>query len=158
MTAQTRVPTARDIMATKLITVGPDIPIEKAIDVLLRNNISGAPVVDSPKNLVGMLSERDCLRVLSNAAFDRLPNGRVRDYMSPCHMTIGPEDGLFMVADLFLRTPYRRFPVIEDGELVGQVSRRDVLRATREFIREIEGKPGGKAASFLTDEIRSRLG
>jgi len=158
MTVPTRIPVMRDIMAKKLITVSPDTPIQEAIDKLLRHNISGAPVVDEPKHLVGMLSERDCLCVLANAAFNRLPHGRVRDYMSPVHITIGPEEGLFMVADLFLRLPYRRIPVVEDGQLVGQVSRRDVLRGAKEFMKAVEARPDTKIASFLTDEIRARLG
>ena len=152
-----QVPVARDFMATKLITLRPDMDIFAAIDELLKHHISGAPVVDAEQRLVGILSEKDCLRVVAGGAFHRSAGGSVGDYMSREVQTVDPEADVFRVADIFLSRSFRRLPVLEDGRLIGQVSRRDVLEASR---RILEGSPARKPwtdAKYLTDEIKAAL-
>ena len=121
-------PLARDHMATKLHTLAPRMNIREAIPLLLDNAISGAPVVD-PKTdtLVGVLSELDCLKLLTTG--NDIPDGHVEDYMSRDVQTITPDMDVYWVAGKFLGCQFRRFPVVENGKLVGQISRRDVLRA-----------------------------
>lgn len=126
-----RVPCARDIMATSLITFRPEMSIFESIRILLQKRISGAPVVTQSGNIVGMLSELDCLRVLSSDEFyagQQEEAGTVGDFMTSSGQTIPPELGLYAIAHYFLTTPIRRLPVVDEGKLVGQVSRRDVLR------------------------------
>ena len=126
---QTKTPTARDLMTKKLISFQPDDDVYMAIDALLKNRISGAPVIDKGR-LAGVLSENDCLKVLAHKSFEQMPRAKVRDYMSPgqdCR-TIGPDTDIFKIADIFLREKFRRLPVVDDGIVVGQVSRKDVLQ------------------------------
>ena len=82
---------------------------------------------DESKMLLGVLSEKDCLRIFANKAFNQIPTGLVADYMSKSMKSLHPDDDLFKVAELFLKNPFRRLPVIEHGILIGQVSRYDVL-------------------------------
>jgi CBS domain-containing protein len=131
-----RVPTAADIMRLKLITLAPDLPIFDAIRVLLKNSISGAPVVDTEGKLVGICSELDCLRVLTAGEFyadDHREEGHVADYMSTDFPTVEPHDDIYRLAQFFLTHSVRRLPVMDGGQLVGQLSRRDVLRAMEEL-------------------------
>ena len=127
-----RILTARDIMAKSLITFRADQPINDAIKALLKHGISGAPVVDDDKHLIGILSELDCLRTLSSDEFlgdEQEQAGLVEHFMSTDPQTIEPELDVYRVAHHFITSTIRRLPVVEDGRLIGQVSRRDVLRA-----------------------------
>ncbi len=119
---------ASDIMATKLLTLRADDDIYDAIGSLLSRRFSGAPVVDRNGSLIGILSEKDCLRLLANGSMHELPGGRVGDFMSTEVTTVLPEADIFRLAGHFLHHNHRRVPVVtEEGKLVGQVSRRDVL-------------------------------
>jgi CBS domain-containing protein len=121
--------TARDYMATDLVLLAPDTDLHQAMRALLERNISGAPVVDAAGNLVGLLSEKDCFRAAFTATYHREPGGRVSEYMSRRVETIDADMEIIDVVELFLRSPYRRFPVVEKHRLVGLLTRRDALRA-----------------------------
>ncbi|MBW2267315.1 MAG: CBS domain-containing protein [Deltaproteobacteria bacterium] len=127
-----RILTARDIMATSLVTFRADQLIYDAIKLLLKHGISGAPVVDDDRRLIGILSELDCLRMLSSDEFlgdEQEEGGLVEHFMSTDARTIEPEVGVYRIAHCFMTTAIRRLPVLEDERLIGQVSRRDVLNA-----------------------------
>ncbi len=149
--------TVRDIMTKTPVTLKPEMTIEQAIDVLLKNKISGATVVDDQKQVVGVLSEKDCLRVFANGAFNMLPGAHVSEYMSREVMTISPDADLFTVAGLFIAQPFRRLPVIENGHLIGQVSRRDVLAGSRKIWESSTIKKEWTDSKYLTDEIKAKL-
>ena len=127
------VPTARDMMTRKLVTLEPDTPIGDAISTLLRYQISGAPVVGEAGELLGLLSEYDCMKALASGEFyeqDAAYAGKTAaDLMTCAAYTIPPEMELYAVAHTFVTHRVRRLPVIEDGKVIGQVSRRDVLKA-----------------------------
>ena len=130
------IPTARDIMTRSLITLAPEDSVFSAIRVLVKKRISGAPVVDGEGKMVGMLSEANCLSVLSSGEFysdDHREEGSVRDYMVVDFESMGPEADIYAVAQYFLTHAARRIPIMEEGELIGQVSRRDVLIAMEKF-------------------------
>lgn len=130
------VPTAREIMSRKLVTFTPEMEIFVAIRTLLKNQISGGPVVDGEGRLLGMLSEVDCLRILSSGEFysdDHREEGHVGDYMTVDCRTIEPGVDLYALAQTFQTHAVRRLPVVENGTLVGQVSRRDVLKAMEQL-------------------------
>lgn len=125
-------PTARDCMATSLVTFRPDQPLRDVIKMLLKHRISGGPVIDGRRRLVGVVSEMDCLRAIASGAYDNEPFERGRlvlEVMSRDCITVEPETNVYTMAHLFGQYAIRRLPVVEDGMLVGQVSRRDVLRA-----------------------------
>ncbi len=149
--------TVGEIMAKTLVTLRPDMDMGQAINVLLKNKVSGATVVDHDRKIVGMLSEKDCLRIFANRAYNSLPSAKVADYMSKDVVTVSPDEDLFSVADLFLRHPFRRLPVVLDGELVGQVSRRDILAGSRRIWEESPVKKEWTDAKYIPDEIRARL-
>jgi CBS domain-containing protein len=129
------VPTARDIMTHALVSFRPETNIFEAIKKLVDRRISGAPVVDENGQMVGMLSELDCLNVLASDEFydDDHSGSEVSDYMSTAYATAAPEVDIYWLAQHFLRTPVRRFPVVERGHLLGQVSLSDVLRGIEEM-------------------------
>ena len=127
--------TIKDVMATKLITFSPETLIGSAIQSFLENKISGAPVVDEKGNLVGMLSEKDCLWTLLESSYYNNLSGYVKDYMSTELTTINLYDSLSEVVQKFLDLRFRRFPVLQNGKLVGQISRRDVLKAVSNLIK-----------------------
>ncbi len=124
----------RDFMAKELIVFTPDMDIYAAIDVLVKSGISGAPIVDDERKLLGIISQKDCLRTLANGVFHNAPAGPVSEYMTEAVMSIGPDMDIFTVADLFLNNVYRRIPVVENEVVIGQISRRDVLRAIQHMV------------------------
>lgn len=121
-------------MTVKPITFRPNQPIYEVIKIMVNKKISGAPVLDENDNLVGVISEKDCLRVLVDSAYHHLPAGSVADYMSTNVKAMSEEKSIVEVADEFLHTHYKRFPVINKaGKLIGQISRADILRAINDF-------------------------
>ncbi|MAI80880.1 MAG: CBS domain-containing protein [Deltaproteobacteria bacterium] len=136
---------AKEIMVSSLITLSPDQNIFEAMHVLMTKRISGAPVVDASGSLVGMLSELDCLRILSSDAFyadDQDEEGSVRDFMTAPGLHIEPDLGIYAIAHYFLTTSVRRLPVVNEDRLVGQVSRRDVLRGIEWMRRSRRSRRG----------------
>ncbi len=95
----------------------------------MEHQLSGAPVVDDRGNLVGVLSIKDCLKVAFSASYHQERGGSVSEFMSAEVETIESDTNIVEAAELFLNARYRRFPVVADGRLVGQISRYDVLKA-----------------------------
>lgn len=120
-----------DYMAASLITFKPDTEMRDAIVFLVDKRISGAPVVDDHGNLVGMLSEQDCMKVALSAGYHGDFGGLVKDYMNDKVTTIDADTSILQLAQLFIDKPFRRYPVMQNNRLVGQISRRDVLRALK---------------------------
>ena len=126
---------AKDIMVTKLVTLTPDMDALDAIKKLLHHRISGAPVVDAEGNYLGVFSEKTSMSFLIDLAYEQLPSNRVGAFMDTDQdRTIREDADLLTIAQIFLNTHYRRLPVVRDGKLVGQLSRRDVLRAALDLI------------------------
>ena len=121
----------KDYMATNLSTFTPEMEISEAIKFLNTHKISGAPVVDERGNLAGMLSEKDCLKVaLQSGYYEDWVGGSVSEYMTVNVETVPDTASVVDLADKFLKSAYKRYPVLnEEGDLVGQISRSDVLRA-----------------------------
>ena len=128
--------TLEDVMATELVIFYPDTLDGTAIHTFLDKKISGAPVVDQEGKLIGMLSEKDCLDTLFKSSYYNNPSGYVRDYMSIELVTVDLYDSLSDVAQKFIDLRFRRFPVLKNGSLVGQISRRDVLKAIDNLNKE----------------------
>lgn len=151
-------PTARDWMTQRVLTLAPDQELFNAIDLLLSNSFAAAPVVDDKDNLLGMLTEKDCLRVLSNLTYDEdLQGGLVQDYHSAIRIDCEPHMDLFQVAEMFLGTNFPLLPVVEKGRLCGVISRRDMLRGIRAFRAEVMKKKAAieKDAGHQADRPRS---
>lgn len=122
-----------DYMAKRLVTFTPQTNVFAAMKTLLEKEISGAPVVDEAGNLVGVLSEVDILRVIVQGSYHDDMGGVVGDYMHGEVESVSPELDIYTLAGLFIEKRRRRYPVVDDGRLVGQISRRDVLKAVQDF-------------------------
>ena len=123
--------TVEDYMTRKLVTFQPDQTMDQVLDLLLAKNISGGPVIDENNNLVGIISEGDCLKEVVKGKYNNVPtlSGYVRDYMATDVKSVSPNLNIFELAQMFLSMRLRRFPVLKDGRLVGQISQKDVMRA-----------------------------
>jgi len=119
----------KDYMARRLTTLEPDTEILHAVQKLIKNDIAAAPVVDKDGALVGILTEKDCMRVVLNACYHSEYGGTVADFMSNEVEAMSPEDSITDAARRFLDKRYHRYPVLDNNRLVGQISRRDLLRA-----------------------------
>lgn len=120
-----------DYMSTRLITFSPDQHMHDVIEVLLKNKVSGGPVVDEEGKLVGVVSEGDCMKEVVRGKYNNMPNlsGNVSDHMTSDVISISPETNIFDAARMFLEKRIRRFPVVNRGKLVGQISQKDIMRA-----------------------------
>jgi len=122
----------RDHMTENVATLSPEMEIARAVHFLIVNDISGAPVLDRHGRLVGILTERDCLRVAMLADYHGMPAGLVEDYMSTKPESVEPGQSILDLAERFIEGRYHRYPVVDNGRLVGIISRRDVMRAMGE--------------------------
>jgi len=119
----------KDHMSTRLVTLEPDMDILRAISALIKGVIAGAPVVDGNHRLVGILTERDCMRVAMQAEYHGMPGGPVSKYMTKDPQFVSPDESILHVAQLFIDGKYHRYPVVKNDRLVGMISRRDVMHA-----------------------------
>lgn len=121
----------RDYMSTNLITFTPDQPIQEVVEAIIKHKISGGPVINSRKELVGIISEGDCLKQLSESRYYNMPleHDNVEKRMARDVETIDGNMDIFDAANKFLNSKRRRFPIVENGKLVGQISQKDILKA-----------------------------
>lgn len=136
-------PKVSKFMAKKLITFTPETDIRDAIDAMLKRKISGAPVLDEKKRLVGMLSEVDCLKILLDGPYNELPvrMEKVKDYMSTSVRTISADKSILDAAYEFVHSGFKRLPVVENGQIVGQISRIDILHAIQKMKPALKHTP-----------------
>ena len=118
--------TARDIMQDQLVTARPDWSVRKVLDLLLEEDVSSLAVVDKKGRLIGLVSES----VLLLAAFDlQLQSDPISLHLQRQFIEAGPDEPLGQLVEKFLLHRVRRFPVVENGQLLGIVTRRQLLRA-----------------------------
>ncbi|MUU78949.1 CBS domain-containing protein [Winogradskyella endarachnes] len=121
----------RDYMTTNLITFRPDQSVQEVVEALIKNKISGGPVVNANRELVGIISEGDCLKQLSESRYYNMPleHDNVEKRMVRNVETIDANLDVFDAAKKFLQSKIRRFPIVENGKLIGQISQKDILKA-----------------------------
>jgi CBS domain-containing protein len=124
-----------DYMTGKLVTFHPETDVLDAIHQLVHHGIAGAPVTDDQGQLVGMLSEFDCMKIALHASYHGDWGGPVSEYMTTNTQTVDADMSIVDLAQRFLDSGFRRFPVVKDHRLIGQISRRDVLRALQAIAR-----------------------
>lgn len=148
---------AKDIMVTRLVTLSPHVDVLDAVRVLLKKHISGAPVVDTAGKYLGVFSEKCAMHVILDAAYDSLPTNSVGAFMDTQARTIRPDTDLLSIAQVFLLTNFRRLAVVdEDGTLLGQISRRDVMAAGLKMLDDAsEEKPESSMLYFSALHERS---
>mgnify|MGYP003122793537 FL=1 len=124
-----------DYMSRNLITFKPEQTVLEVMNTLIKKKISGGPVVNDNHELVGIISEGDCIKEISNSRYYNHPmeDIKVEDHMIKEVETIDGDMNLFDAAEKFLRDKRRRFPICENGKLIGQISQKDVLKAALEL-------------------------
>ena len=124
----------RDYMLPNPVKVNPDDNIMDAMRVIIDNKVSGVCVVDGDMNLVGVLSEMDCLRAVLSAVYNNSSIGAVRDHMASDNLLVAhPDEDIVDVAQDMLTKNKRRRPVVENGKLIGQITCRQLLSAVMKF-------------------------
>jgi CBS domain-containing protein len=120
-----------DYMTRDLITFTKDQSIEDVMDKLIKHRISGGPVVNEKNELIGIISEGDCVKQISESRYYNMPmnTDTIEKYMAKNVDTIDGNMNVFDAASKFLQSKHRRFPILENGKLVGQISQKDVLKA-----------------------------
>lgn len=129
------IPKVGDFMHRGMPTIRPDLDIYQAIDFLVRHRLSGVFVVNAKNQVLGILSEKDCLKVLAKGAIHGPAKGPVANFMTTQVVSIPRNMDIYFAAGKFLGTPFRLFPVIEKDCLVGQITRRDILRGIQSIHR-----------------------
>jgi CBS domain-containing protein len=120
-----------DYMTTKLVTFSPDQSILEVMEAFAKHHISGGPVMDDNGFLVGIISEADCMKQISESRYFNQPilDKSVERFMTKNVETIPHDMSIFDAAGVFDRHNRRRLPVMKDGILVGQISRKDIVIA-----------------------------
>lgn len=120
-----------DYMTRNLVTFHPDQSILSVMEIFAKHRISGGPVLDDNGFLVGIISEADCMKQISESRYFNQPilDKRVERFMSKNVETIPHDLSIFDAAERFHKNNRRRLPVMKDGLLVGQISRKDIVVA-----------------------------
>ena len=125
----------KDYMTRSLITFKINQPVIEVIESLIKNRISGGPVVNDKNELIGIISEGDCIKQISESRYYNMPMEKttIEKYMATEIDTIDGNMDVFDAAVKFLQSKHRRFPIIENGKLFGQISQKDVLKAAMDL-------------------------
>lgn len=123
--------TVSDYMSTKLVTFKADQKVVDVVNLLVKHKISGGPVVNENNELIGIISEGDCIKQISESRYHNMPmeDATVANHMVTNVETIDGNMNIFDAANHFLQAKRRRFPIVENGKLVGLISQKDVLKA-----------------------------
>ncbi len=128
-------PKISEFMDTVVPTLGPETRVVEAVDFLLENHVTGAPVVDADGNLAGMITETDLLKLVTEGVRGEPPtDATVAEYMTTDVITVAPTVDIYYVAGMFVANKFRRLPVVEDGRIVGAITRYDLLRVVRKLL------------------------
>ncbi len=123
--------TAKDLMRTDLITVSKEVTVSEVIDILAEKGITGLPVVEDDMTIIGLISEKDVLqvayRIISNSYDPATSNATVEKLMAKELVTFSPDDNLADICQCFLDRSIRRVPVVDNGKLVGIISRNEII-------------------------------
>ena len=121
----------KDYMSTNPITFKPEQSVEEVIETLIKHRISGGPVVNDKNELVGIISEGDCIKQISESRYYNMPlnDSAIKNHMITDVETIDGNLTIFDAANQFLNARRRRFPIVEHGKLVGLISQKDILKA-----------------------------
>ena len=128
-------PKISEYMDRVVPTLRPDTHILDSVDFLLKHQVTGAPVVDSGEKLVGMITETDLLKLITEGIHGEPPSKEtVAEYMTTDVITISPDVDIYYVAGMFLANKFRRLPVVNNERIVGAITRYDLLRVVRKLL------------------------
>lgn len=115
----------KNIMTTNVVTVKSDTPIDQALKLLIENNITGLPVVNDDITLVGIITEKDMLKLLPDLEDE---SATVDDYMTKNITSFDQDEDLIAICECLMNNNFRRVPIVSNGKLVGIISRRDIIK------------------------------
>jgi CBS-domain-containing membrane protein len=121
------------VMQKDIIRLTADMPVRDAVAALVNKKAQLASVLDDTGTLIGVITQKDCFRSALNASYYRQWRGSVKDYMTTEAETLEASTDFVTAAQAFLDKPYRAYPVLRDGELVGVLRRTDLLAAFLHF-------------------------
>ncbi|MCK5580948.1 MAG: CBS domain-containing protein [Candidatus Omnitrophica bacterium] len=116
---------AEDIMTKDVITVEPDTPISMVVKILAIRKITGVPVIDENRILLGLISEKDVMGLLLED--EHAEEKTALDFMTKDLHSFGPEDEVHKICEFLLTKPFRRVPIVREGKLLGIISRSDLI-------------------------------
>ncbi|MFV2071303.1 MAG: CBS domain-containing protein [Thermoanaerobaculales bacterium] len=151
------VPTVRQLMTKAARTFRVDEPMGEAMRTLARSSFAAIPVIDNEDRLVGLLSEKDCLRTITQWAYERVAGGTVGDYMSPLEVAVTPEMDVLTAARAFLECNFACLPVTEDDKLVGRLVRHEVLNGIDRWASTIDKDRGNRLTKTSEHERPSTI-
>ena len=126
---------AADIMKSRYASFRPDMMMEEAVGIVLKAEANGGPVTNLKGEIVGFLSERDCLRLAMASRINNVQGGLVRDFMRTDVVTVRSDESLLSIVDMFIREWYHLYPVVEgeSNKLVGVITRAAVLEEVDKY-------------------------
>ncbi len=128
---------AKDIMTKQVVNIKKEAPIYEAIEMLAKNGIAGIPVVEDDMTLVGIVTEKDVLRLFY--ADEQEKNKTVKDFMTQPAVHFNEDESLSDVCNCLINNDFRRVPVTSKGKVVGIISRPDVIKHILQISRNSTG-------------------
>jgi len=114
----------KDMMTKRVVTIPDDLGIQQISNILVQNSLSGVPVMDNEHKLIGFVSERDIVAAVASGGF---LEKKAKDIMCKDITTVSEDTTLEQVTKIFAEKPFRHLPVVNKGEVIGIISRRDVF-------------------------------
>lgn len=147
-----KIPTARDARRRFKLTLSPQTDLRRAVAKIVARRSLGAPVIDDHGKVLGVLTEKDCLRLVANRTLRELEGERVVDHMSTLKGTLDADMDLFAMANVFLTGNFPVLPVLESGKLNGRIGRWDLLRQIQALSKRVEQERRREEAEIATRE------
>lgn len=122
----------KDHMQNTRVAIRCNTPLTEVVDTLLANNTIGLPVVDEEMQVIGFVSEQDCIKKLLVSSYHSEGTPLVNEVMFNEPLTVAPDDSIIEMARQMIAHKPKIYPVVEEGKLIGLITRADVLRALRE--------------------------
>ena len=123
----------RDYMDNNPHAIPENSTVRDVVKFLIRENLSGAPVVDTSNNLIGFVSEQDCMKEVLNDAFYADESPSVRAVMTESVSTTAPDVSIVEMAEKMTDSATRNYPVVKQGKLIGLITRTAILNAVVEY-------------------------
>ena len=142
-----KTPTVRDVMKRPSQTFVRDQPMPEAAGIIARSPAAAIPVVDANGEVVGLLSEKDCLRAVSRWAYEGISGGVVADYMSDLSVRLNPDMDLLSAATGFVKCNFACLPVMDGDQLVGRLARHELLTAIEAWAAKINKELASRATA-----------
>lgn len=146
---------AKNVMNKNVVSIRPDDTLKDAVILMVKHSVSGLPVIDENKNIIGIISQSDVLRhgkkpfileavdLLEIFLYEQTPtdyeeelkialNMKIKDVMTKDIIVVSEDTSVGKIAHLMIENEINRVPVIREGKLVGIIGREDIIKAIAE--------------------------